>query len=153
MNSEIIYTSLLPAEHLPVLQDLLFFNKYQSRYRDAIIASVEEYGEPQVRKVGDYLRIHTRHLGEVQSLFALEVVESGHRLIGFAAYTRSGEDALVLLHIGVEGDFASDGPRAEEMLTMNLVRRFLDVGRTLGGIKKAVLLYGPAGYREIPTRG
>ena len=153
MNGELIYTSRLSAEHLPVLQELLFFNQQQSRYRDAIVACIEEYGEPQLRRVGDFLRIHTRRIGEVQSLFALEVTPTGNRLIGFAAFTRVEEDAIVLLHIGVDQEFTSEGSRAREMLTMNLIRRFLDVGRRLGGIQKAILLYGPSGYREIPIRG
>ena len=153
MNTEIIFTSKLPAEYLSALQQLMFFNERQSRYREAIVASVEEYGEPQVRRAGDFLRIHTRHLGEVQALFALEGIPPGQRLVGFAVYARIEDDTIVLLHIGVDGDFSSEGSRGGELLTLKLVRRVLDVGKSLGGIKKAVLLYGPAGYREIRTRG
>ena len=93
------------------METLLFFNEQQRRYRDLIVASIETYGEPKIHRSGDFLRVHLRDSDEVQNLFALETKPEADRLVGFALYTRAEEDTLVLIHIGVDREFAHDGER------------------------------------------
>ena len=152
MPGQIRYTSQLPAEHLSALQELMFFNEKQPQYRAGIVASIEQFGEPVVRSEGGFLRIHTTRLGEVQTLFALEEDEEASRPIGVAVYARSAEDAITVLHIGVDKDFASDGLHADQMVAVNLFQRLIEVGRKIKGIRKAIVLYGPTEYTEIPIR-
>ncbi len=149
---EISYTSRLASEHLRGLQELMFFNERQQEFRSAIIASIEQYGEPQLKSDAGFIRIHTDRLGQVQALFALEEEADDTRPIGVAIYARTAEDTLTLLHIGVASDFASDGPQAGHLVVMNLLRRLVHAGRQIKGVKKLVVLYGPDRNAEMPIR-
>ncbi len=148
---QISYTSRLASQHLEGLQELMFFNERQQEFRAAIVASIEQYGEPQLRSDAGFIRIHTERLGRVQALYALEEADDT-RPIGVAIYARTAEDTLTLLHIGVASDFASDGPRAGQMVVMNMLRRLVNAGRQIKGVQKLVVLYGPERNAEIPIR-
>lgn len=146
------YTSRLPGKHLEELQELMFFNAQQHRFRAAIVSSIEDYGEPVVKEEGDWLRIHTSRLGEVQTLYALEGDADASRAVGVMIYARTAPDTLTLLHIGVDPQFSADGPHADELVTHRLLQRLICVGRQIKGIRRVVVLYGREDKREIPIR-
>jgi hypothetical protein len=116
------------------------------------VSSIEEFGEPTLKSDGGSLRIYTSHLGEVQSLFAVEENDESARPVGVAVHARNAKDTLTLLHIGVDSEFASDGTHADEMVAMNLIRRLIEVGRQIKGIRKIIVHYGPETGTEIPIR-
>jgi hypothetical protein len=149
---QIRYTSELRSECLEELQELMFFNLKQQEYRPSIVLSVEQFGEPVVNSDGGLLRVRTSRLGEVQALFALEESTDTARPVGVIIYSRNAEDSFTLLHVAVDEDFASDGPHAEEMVTLNLFRRLIKVGRQIKGVERVVVLYGPENNTEIPIR-
>ncbi len=130
----------------------MFFNENQHQFRAGIVASIEQFGEPMVKDDAGFLRVSTSQLGEVQALYALAETDDKSRPIGAMVYTRSNEDSITLLHIGVHKDFASDGPHAEEMVTLNLIRRLVELGRQVKNIQKVVVLYGPKDTTEVPIR-
>ncbi len=148
----ISYTSRLSSAHLEGLQELMFFNEHQQQFRSAIVASIQQYGEPKLKSDAGYIRIHTDLLGQVQALFALEEEADDARPIGVAIYARTAEDTLTLLHIGVASDFASDGPQARHRVVMNMLRRLVHAGRQIKGVRKLVVLYGPEQNAEIRIR-
>jgi hypothetical protein len=149
---QIRYTSKLASEHLEELQELMFFNENQHQFLSGIVSSIEEFGEPIVRGDGGFLRIHTSRLGEVQALFAVEEGAAAARPVGVMVHVRNAGDIITLLHIGVHKDFASDGPHAEEMVTLNLFQRLIKVGKQIKDIRRIVVLYGPGASTEIPIR-
>lgn len=149
---QIRYTSKLASEHLEELQELMFFNENQHQFLSGIVSSIEEFGEPIVKGDDGFLRIHTSRLGEVQALFAVEESADATRPVGVVVHVRNAGDTITLLHIGVHKDFASDGPHAEEMVTLNLFQRLIKVGKQIKDIRKIVVLYGPGDSTEIPIR-
>jgi hypothetical protein len=149
---QIRYTSKLASEHLEELQELMFFNENQHQFLSGIVSSIEEFGEPIVKGDDGVLRIHTSRMGEVQALFAVEESADAARPVGVMVHVRNADDTITLLHIGVHKDFASDGPRSEEMVTLNLFQRLIKVGKQIKDIRKIVVLYGPGDSTEIPIR-
>jgi len=149
---QIRYTSKLASEHLEELQELMFFNQNQHQVVSGIVSSIEKFGEPVVKSDGSTLRIHTSLLGEVQSLFAVEENAEQTRPIGVMVHARSAPDTLALLHIGVDEDYAADGPHADEMVTMKLIQRLIKVGSQIKDVRRIIVLYGPKDSTEIPIR-
>lgn len=148
----IVYTSKLTSEHLPALQDLMFFNRNQQRFRSGIVSSVEHFGEPIIKGDSGFLRVHTSRLGEVQALFALEEEDERARPIAAMVYAISASDTITLLHMAVDADFASDGPQADRLVIPNLFGRLIEACRQLRSIEKIVVLYGAKGEFEIAVR-
>ncbi len=146
------YTSELSSEYLEELQELMFFNDNQRQFVSDIVASIDEFGEPTLKSEGGFLRICTSRLGEVQSLFAVEENDESARPVGVAVHVRNAEDTLTLLHIGVHSEFASDGTHADEMVAMNLIRRLVEIGRQIKGIRRIVIHYGPETGTVVPIR-
>ncbi|HKJ02309.1 MAG TPA: hypothetical protein VJ997_07635 [Longimicrobiales bacterium] len=153
MPPDISYTSRLEEEHLARLQDLLFFNENQGRYRDGIIQSIENFGEPFLRAKDGLIRVHTTTLGEVQSIFAMARSEDGGSVpVGVAIFARSSEDTFSLLHISVAREFGSGGPHAKEMVGLKLFQRTMDAARSIRGIRRMTVHYGRLGFSEFPIR-
>ena len=149
---QIRYTSRLSSEHLGALQELMFFNEDQQRFRSAIVSSIEQFGEPMIKDDGGLLRLHTSRLGEVQALFVLQEDTDVTRPIAAMAYAISAEDTITVLHIAVDADFASDGPYAERMITLELFRRLIEVAKQVKDIQKIIVIYSARGSFEIPIR-
>lgn len=153
MRTDISYTSRLEERHLERLQNLLFFNENQGRYRDGIIQSIEMFGEPFLRTRDGLIRVHTTRLGEVQSIYA--VVGTEHEVshpIGVSVFARSAEDAFALLHISVDEEFIAGGPHAMEMVAFKLFQRTMDAARSIRGIRRMTIHYGPLAFSEFPVR-
>lgn len=147
------FTSELSADRLGQLENLMFFNENQAQYRDALVESIERFGEPRIRNEQGLLRVHTTRLGEVQTLFAVEHRLDAHRPIAVAVYTRTANDTMTLLHIVVHRDFAATGPFAKEMVTLKLVQEVVRAASRIKDIQKVEILYGAAEKRAtIPIR-
>ena len=66
--ADVRFTSSLPAAQRAQLETLLYFNHNQGRYRDVVIDSIEQFGEPRIVESDRFLRVHTTLLGQVQTL-------------------------------------------------------------------------------------
>ena len=122
----------------------MFFNENQAQYRDALIESIERFGEPQIKNDRGLLRAHTTRLGEVQTLFAVEHRLEAQRPIAVAVYTRTATDTMTLLQIAVHPDYAAKGPFATELVTMKLVQAIAKAASTIKGVRKVEMQYGTA---------
>ena len=136
------FTSELEARHRAVLEELLFFNPNQSLYRDAVVEAIERFGEPRIEEHDGRLRIGTTRLGQVQTLFALELAPDGDRPIGVAVYFRTEVDTMTLIQVVVHPDFAADGPFAEELVTIRLVQEISRAAARIKAIRRVVMPYG-----------
>ena len=146
------FTSQLPADRLAQLEELLFFNENQPQYRNAVVESIERFGEPRISNDRGLLRVHTSRLGEVQTLFAVEHTLAAHRPIAVAVYARTATDTMTLLHIVVHRDFAATGPFAKEVVTLKLVQQVVKAASGIKDVKKVEMLYGRAERATIVAR-
>jgi hypothetical protein len=144
MSYQFEFSSILPAEYLDDLQDLMFFNPQQTGARDGIIKSVTQYGEPRVS--GDQeLQVAIGNLTGVQTLYALVDAADGFELAGFVSFFRTDVENVDILHIAVTERFCAAGVDADALLALRLVNVVRSVARRLTGVRSVTLLYPAAG--------
>jgi hypothetical protein len=139
---EFQYSSVLPGERYEELADLMFFNRQQERFRADIVDAIERYGVPEIVATKDALRFTVGDLGEVQALYALDGGTGRGRLAGVMLYARTAPETIVLLHIGVAPEYASDGPRSDRLLALKLIEQLKKLVRAIKGVTKIEILYG-----------
>ena len=139
---EFVYSSVLPGDRCEELADLMFFNPRQERFRADIVGAIERYGVPEIVATKEALRFTVGDLGEVQALYALDGGTTQGRLAGLMLYARTAPDKIVLLHIVVAPEYASDGPRSDRLLALKLIERLKKLGRTIKGVTTIEILYG-----------
>ena len=145
------FSSVLPLEYRCQLEQLLYFNRLQSRAAPAIAELVEKYGQPWIHQSGGRLQVGVGNVAGVQALFAFAAADDTRRLAGVAIYTREGAD-LVLIHIAVARAFSFGGARRPAPVAMRLVHEVREVARRLNGVA-GVVLYYPAGMpQRLPIR-
>src|SRR5918993_3921247 len=142
------FSSVLPDAYRCQLEQLLYFNRLQSRAAPAIAELVERYGQPWIQQADGRLQVGVGHVPGVQALFAFAAAddEETRRLAGLAIYTREGED-LVLIHIAVARAFSFRGARRPAPVAMRLVHGGREGARRLNGLT-GVGLYYPAGLPQ-----
>lgn len=140
------FSSVLPVEYRVQLEELLYFNRLQSRAAPAIAGLIEKYGQPWIQQIDGRIRVRIGEVPGVQALFALST-DHRRRLAGVVIYTREGED-LVIIHIAVSRTFSYCGAHRHAFVVMRLVEAIRDVARRLNGVH-GVVLYYPAG---VPQR-
>ncbi len=134
-------TSRLGVEYHDDLEDLLFFNPCQSRVRSRIAQAVEQFGLPAIREDGDLLRIELEHLGECQTLYAIDEQDEGEVLAGVIVFFRVPEDTLLLLHVAIGSDYAAGGDRSTEQLSLQLIRVLENVASCIRGVRRVAFQY------------
>jgi hypothetical protein len=139
-------SSVLAAEYRFQLEQLLYFNRLQSRAAPAIAGLVEKYGQPWIQQIDGRIRVRIGEVPGVQALFALST-DHRRRLAGVVVYTREGAD-LVIIHIAVARTFSYCGAHRHAFVVMRMVEAIRDVARRLNGVH-GVVLYYPAG---VPQR-
>jgi hypothetical protein len=135
------FTSQLPVDRRSELEDILFFNANQGAYRDAVIQSIEEFGEPRVKSHKGLLRVHTSRLGQVQALYGL-MGDPDERLVVAAVFALTAPDTITLIHIGVHPDFAVSGSNAKQMVTIKTVQEIAKAASAIKNVKQVVMPYG-----------
>lgn len=135
------FTSQLPVDRRAELEELLFFNANQGVYRDAVIQSIDEFGEPRLKSHKGLLRIHTTRLGEVQALYGL-MGDPDERLVVAAIFALTAGDTITLIHIGVHPDFAVSGSNAGQMVTIKTVQEIARAASAIKNVKQVVMPYG-----------
>jgi len=145
------FTSVLPAEYRPELEQLLYFNRLQARVAPAIADLVEKYGQPWIQQTDDELSVRIGDVAGVQALFALVTSGSAQKLAGIVIYTREGED-LVIIHLAVTRMFSYRGAERNALVVIRMVAAVRDVARRVNGVR-SVILYYPAGEpQRLPVR-
>jgi hypothetical protein len=138
---DFVYSSVLPGDRYEELAQLTFFNRSQGRFRADIVGAIERYGVPEIVTTNESLRFTVGNLGEVQALYALDG-GTGGRLAGVMLYARTSAEKIVLLHIVVAPEYASNGPRSDRLLALKLVERLKKLGRAVKGVTTIEILYG-----------
>lgn len=126
----LLYTSLLNQDYSEALERLMYFNPGQHTMHNAIVKSVERFGQPRVVTINGYLRITVDKLNDVQSLYALE----NDRLVGILVYFRFTTEYLTVLHIAVDEDYSSRGKFSHKMLMMRMLDLLRKNSRRISGI-------------------
>lgn len=139
MTSKIRFASFIEAVHRKPLEALVFFNTSQERVLNGIIDAIEKFGSPEIVEEGTRLRVRVTGSPEAQSLFALDA-ETGHP-VGIAVYVRADLESIAVLHLGVAGEFAADGPRAGDHLLLKLLHELRRCGRRLKGVRRLEVVY------------
>jgi len=143
-----VFTSELAAAQRETLESLLYFNPNQQRVREVIEHVIERYGQPRITVVHGLLRVSVEGLPDVQSIFALDEMQ---RLVGAAVFTRIETEAIVLLHLAVDADYAADGERASAMLAIRLMAQVRAIAARIRGVRFMSVLYHDQTTRRIPV--
>jgi len=139
---EFVYSSVLPGARYDELAELVFFNRQQERFRADIVGAIERYGIPEIVVTKDALRFTVGDLGEVQALYGLDGGTARARLAGVMLYARTSPEKIVVLHIVVAPEYASNGPRSDRLLALKLIEQLRKLGRAIKGVTTIEILYG-----------
>lgn len=139
MSQRIEFKSHVPVAQKPALEALLYFNACQQRVSECIADAIEKFGAPEIVADRDRLRIHVKGLPDVQSLFAIDVGTG--KPVGVAVYARQDIEHVTVVHIGITAEFASGGPRANELLLLKLLREVRRSTRRVKGVRRLELYY------------
>lgn len=140
MTDKIEFKSQVSLSQRTALERLVFFNSCQERVADCIADAVATFGAPEIVADRDCLRIRIGDLNETQSLFAIE--KTTGRPVGVAVYVRPDLEHITVMHLGISAEYASGGPRADELLLLRLLREVRRSTRRVKGVRRLELYYG-----------
>lgn len=135
------FTSVLERAHRRELEKLLFQHPQQGRFRDTILESIERFGVPRVVELNRRLRIKLSGQVEVQTIYALMEGALRSDLAAVVVYSRNAEDELVVMHLAVENDYTTRGPRADQMVTYAIIDELCRIARHIKGVCGVRLAY------------
>ncbi len=143
--------SSVPATQRVALEELLFFNRHQGRVRHQIVASIGDYGLPQIVDTDQGLRVGLAGRRDAQSLVATAGPEF-ERPVGAIIYVRDQPERLVVAHIAVDEEHASDGTRADRLVILRLLAAVRGVARVTAGVLYVDFYYADGRARTIRIR-
>jgi hypothetical protein len=141
MSHEITLQSRLPSALRAQVEALLFFNSAQHRMRDAIEASIERYGLPEIIDENGWLHLRVAGLEQVQTLFAVRKNIAGERAVGAVAYIRESVERITVVHVSVADEYSAQGRYAHERVLPQLLYKIRDVAKRTTGIRHVDLAY------------
>jgi len=145
--SQIVFCSDLSAEHKESLNDLLFFNREQSKFSRGIVASIEKYGLPIIFENNNKLSIALEKIDDVQSIFAInkELDKSTayipDELIAVMIFFRESIDCIALIHIAVKENYTFLSSKGQSYLATDLLFRLKDIAKHLKNIEYIKIYY------------
>lgn len=139
MRTTIEFKSHVPVAQRAALEALVFFNRCQERVSECIADAVEKFGAPEIVADRDRLRIGMKNMPDVQCLFAIDA-RTG-RPVGVAVYARQDIEHVTVMHLSIDEEFASGGPRAGEQLLLKLLREVRRSTRRVKGVRRLELYY------------
>jgi len=139
MRTTIEFKSHVPVAQRAALEALVFFNRCQERVSECIADAVEKFGAPEIVADRDRLRIGMKNMPDVQCLFAIDARTS--RPVGVAVYARQDIEHVTVMHLSIDEEFASGGPRAGEQLLLKLLREVRRSTRRVKGVRRLELYY------------
>ncbi len=141
MAHKVLVKSRLPATMHGQIEALLFFNAGQYRMREAIAATIERYGMPELIEDGGWLRIEMAGNREIQTLYAVHEEDGRERPVGVIVYARDGFRNVTVLHVGVARDYAAGGGYAGERVLQRMMQHIREVARRTSGIGHIAVAY------------
>jgi hypothetical protein len=141
MTYQILCKARVPMWMRGQVESLLYFNGGQFRVREAIAASIERYGVPELVEDGDGLRVDVAGVTAAQTLWAVHEEGSLARAVGVLVYARDADDALTVLHVGVADDYAHGGPYASEHVLAQLMHQARRIARDTVGVRHLGVAY------------
>jgi hypothetical protein len=141
MAYKIVYKARVPAWMQGQVESLLFFNGGQYRVRDAIAASIERYGVPELLQDSAGLRIAVKGAAAAQTLWAVHEEGALARAVGVLVYARDADDEITVVHVGVADDYAQGGPFASEHVLAGLLHQARRIARDTAGVSHFGVAY------------
>jgi hypothetical protein len=141
MGSDLLsleWRTWLPETVKPSLQDLFYFNPRQRCYYQEIIASVEQFGDPEIFHATEGITLVLPKLPEAHCLFACDGVSGA--LCGVAIYVRHGLEEMEILHLAISREWQADGNVAGT--TALVVGKIVEIARAIKGIERVLMPYG-----------
>jgi len=137
-------SSRLEAGYQEELEELFYFNRNQSRIREALRDAVQRYGTPQIRRNGDHLSLELATIPHVQALY---VFQDGPRpgLVGVVVFSRK-DSLLRVIYIGLDPQHAYT-PERQDYLLVELVRTLREIGRKIRGVEAVEFSTGRRSFR------
>jgi hypothetical protein len=121
---------------------MFFFHPHQSRFRDQILARIEQFGSPEITESANGLKIRLPKLPDSQTLHAVAQEQSGEFMLGTVVFHRPDARTLEILHIAVRPDLTHSTNAGNSPIVMLLVNVLCRIGRRVRGIESIRLMYG-----------
>jgi hypothetical protein len=147
MAYRILCKARVPTWMRGQVESLLYFNGGQFRVRDAIAASIERYGVPELLDDGDGLRVDVPGADSAETLWAVHEEGTMLRTVGVLVYARDADDAMMVLHVGVADDYAQGGVHASEHVLARLMHEARRIARDTAGVRHLGVAYHDSRWR------
>ena len=136
----LIFSSRVPNDCRPAMEELLFFNPQQHRVREGIINSLAQFGHPRLEegpgglsvRVGDH---------EAQTLFAYDRDRCGQEPVGVVVFVRTASTEIAIMHVAVHPDYGLRGRRGGAGLGAMLIEKVKEIAARIVGVQKIVFFY------------
>ena len=143
------FSSVLGADHLKELQNLLFFSRSQQQVSQDIRRSIQLYGLPKIVRYHGSLRVSIGLFRDAQTLFALQDGPLRHRVVGVVVCVRHPEDSLTIVQMAVADEYVMANARDEIPLALQLFSEVLKAARQIKGIMRVRVIYGKGKILEV----
>jgi hypothetical protein len=136
----LIFSSRVPSECKPELEDLLFFNPRQHRVREGILNSLAEFGHPRLEESASGLNVRVGS-HEAQTLFAFDRDRQEKAPIGVVVFLRTSREEIAIIHVAVDDEYALQGSSAGVGLGVTLVEKVKEIAARIVGVQRIVFFY------------
>jgi len=109
--------------------------------REAIAATIERYGLPELIEDAGWLRIEVAGSREVQTLYAVHAENGRERPVGVIVFVRDSFDHITVLHVGVSRDYVTGGWHGGERVLQRMMQHIRDVARRTSGVPHVAVAY------------
>lgn len=145
---DIHWQTWLPETAKPSLQEVFYFNPRQGRYYQEIVASVEQFGDPEIFHATEGITLVLPKLPEAHCLFACDGLSGV--LCGVVIYVRHGLEEMEILHLATSREWQADGNVAGT--TALLVGKIVKIARAIKGIERVLMPYGRGSIKLSHSR-
>ncbi|HVU07775.1 MAG TPA: hypothetical protein VHG89_04445 [Verrucomicrobiae bacterium] len=137
---KLIFSSSALKRSRPALEELLFFNPRQSRVRDGIVHSLEQFGHPRIEETSDRLSVRVGE-SEAQTIFAFDQDRPGNDPIGVVIFVRTSTAEMVVMHVAVHSDYQLQNRYADLGLGFILLEKVREIASRIVGVRQVTLHY------------
>lgn len=137
-NMNFFITSEISIDYKNELESLLFFNDEQPKFQQAIVASINQFGLPEIKQSNDKLKVVINNL-DVQTLFAFN--EENNKLSGVMIFYRDSIENITLIHIAVSREYTVLKTESNYCLTFMLMDKLTEIAKKIKSIKTITIYY------------
>ncbi|MBC7979554.1 MAG: hypothetical protein H7Y36_03215 [Armatimonadetes bacterium] len=134
-------TSRLAPSHRATLERIFFFHPEQSVFREVLVNHIGNYGSPQIVEVDNLLTINVPSLPGAQTLYAIERLDTGDKLLGVMVIHRTNRFLLEMHHIAIDPEITHWSKQGDFSVAALLIDELCRIGRRVQGIEKVRLAY------------